>query len=110
MNSMVYLPTGWLRIQSRTLLYVSTRVSPVTPMAQHKAGNAAGRSMPRIADQRLAGPEHQHQHDTQYPHDGENRLVQDHPDDTVPEPGRMALHPGPCLLYTSDAADDLLCV
>ncbi|MBZ5699861.1 MAG: ComEC family competence protein [Acidobacteriia bacterium] len=52
-------------------------------------------SVSRIADQRLAGPEQQHQQNTQHAHDGENRLVQDHLDDTGPEPGRITLHPGP---------------
>src|SRR3984885_9294736 len=59
-----------------------------------KAGAAVG-SVPRIADQRLARPEQQHQQDAQYAHHGKNRLVQDHPDDTVPEPGRVSLDPGP---------------
>src|SRR3984893_10397788 len=56
-------------------------------------------SVPRIADQRLAGPEHQHQQNTQYAHHGKNRLVQDNPAEAGPEPGRMALHPSAeCLL------------
>src|SRR6266567_2453836 len=62
---------------------------------RHKQATTIAPSVPRIADQRLARPEHQHQQNTQYAHDGKNRLVEDHPDDTVPEPGRMTLHPGP---------------
>src|SRR5580692_9564907 len=60
---------------------------------------AAARSVPRIADQRFARPEQQHQQNTQHAHHRENRLVQDDLDDAVPEPRRMAFHPGPeCLL------------
>src|ERR1700730_7603696 len=57
------------------------------------------RSVPRIADQRLAGPEHEHQQDTENTHHGENRLVQNDFDDAGPEPRLRALHPGAeCLL------------
>src|SRR6478736_1668191 len=52
------------------------------------------RSVPRIADQRLAGPEQQHQQNTQHAHDRENRLFQNDLDDTGPEPWRRVLHPG----------------
>src|SRR3979411_1128144 len=64
-------------------------LSPVTPASPRS------HSVPRIADQRLAGPEHQHQQNAQHAHHDENRLVQDNFDDTGPEPGRNALHPGP---------------
>src|SRR5260370_36943063 len=75
-------------------LYVGC-LSPVTP-GPVNMNPAAPRShsVPRIADQRLAGPEHQHQQNTQHAQHGKNRLVQDNFDDTVPEPGRGALHPG----------------
>src|ERR1700730_4904870 len=52
------------------------------------------RSVPRIADQRLARPEQQHQQDTQHAHHGENRLVQDN-FDAAPEPRRGGVHPAP---------------
>src|SRR3984957_12255173 len=78
------------------LIYVFTRVTavPLRQAVTYKSGDAV-RSVPRIADQRLARPEQQHQQNTQYAHHRKNRLVQDHPDDTVPEPGRVALNPGP---------------
>src|ERR1700760_2395156 len=62
------------------------------------ARSARGRpaiSAPGIADQRLARPEQQHQQDAEHAHDSENRLVQQHPDDAVPQPGGVALDPGP---------------
>src|ERR1700755_3068333 len=52
-------------------------------------------SIPRITDQRLARPEQQHQQNAQNSHDRKNRLIQHNLDDTVPEPGRGALKPGP---------------
>src|SRR5438046_3439681 len=53
------------------------------------------RSIPGVADQRLARPEQDHQQDPEHTHDRENRLVEHHLDDAVPEPGHMALDPGP---------------
>src|SRR5258705_7568746 len=52
------------------------------------------RSIPGITDQRLAWPEQDHQQDPQYAHHGKNRLLQHDLDDTVPEPGHVAFHPG----------------
>src|SRR5262249_48839618 len=53
------------------------------------------RSVPRIADQRLARAEQDHQQDAGHAQHDENRLIQQNPDDIVPEPGRDTLHPGP---------------
>src|SRR5882757_1365594 len=52
------------------------------------------KSVARITDQRLAGPEYQHQEDSKHAKDGEHRLVQDEPGDIGPEPWCDALDPG----------------
>src|SRR5260370_6390330 len=92
MNNMGHLPAA----TELSVLYVATRVraAQLRRAAEHKTGTALSRSVPRIADQRLARPEQQHQQDTQHDHDGKNRLVQDN-FDAGPEPGRGGLHPGP---------------
>src|SRR6266403_5531239 len=51
-------------------------------------------SVSRIADQRLARPEQQHQQNTEHAHNRENRLLQNDLDDAGPEPWRRTLHPG----------------
>eukprot|EP01035_Chromulina_nebulosa_P004782 gene4782-6516_t len=57
--------------------------------ARRQAASVAG-----IADQRLAWPEQQQQHDTYDTHDRPDRLVQDDPDHTIPQPGRNPVHHG----------------
>src|ERR1700732_1926539 len=71
-----------------------SRQPPVVPGSRTWSRHRLSRSVPRIADQRLARAEQQHQQDTQHAHHGENRLVQDN-FDAAPEPGRGRLHPGP---------------
>src|SRR6478672_6132944 len=51
-------------------------------------------SVSRIADQRLARPEQQHQQNAEHAHNRENRLLQNDLDHAGPEPWRRALHPG----------------
>src|SRR5258708_21637606 len=51
-------------------------------------------SVSRIANQRLARPEQQHQQNTEHAHNCENRLLQNDLDDAGPEPWRLTLHPG----------------
>src|ERR1700720_646716 len=52
-------------------------------------------SVSRIADQRLARPEQEHQQNAEHAHNRENRLLQNDLDHAGPEPWRRALHPGP---------------
>src|SRR5260370_12338103 len=52
------------------------------------------RSVSRIADQRLARPEQEHQQNTEHAQNHKNRLLQNNLDDAGPEPRRLALHPG----------------
>src|ERR1700721_2462161 len=52
-------------------------------------------SVPRIADQRFAGPEQQHQQNAEHAHHRKYRLIQHISDDMGPEPGRNALDPDP---------------
>src|SRR3954470_17734675 len=68
-----------------------TRFAGVT---RHLLPGKTLHSVPRIADQRLAGPEQDHQQDSDRAQHGENRLVEQELVDAVPEPGRMALDPG----------------
>ena len=56
--------------------------------------NSTARLISGIADQRLTRPEQDHQQDTDHAQHGENRLLQQHFEDAVPEPGRVALDPG----------------
>src|ERR1043166_107111 len=60
---------------------------------QSRYAETACPSVPGIADQGLARPEQDHQHNAHDAHDGENRLIQNHPDHAVPEPGHVALDP-----------------
>src|SRR3981189_2957302 len=78
-------------------IYVSAQVTaaPLFRTVGHKPDGAYSRSVSGIPDQRLAGPEKQHQQDTQHAHHGKYRLVQYDLDDAGPEPGRNTLHPGP---------------
>src|SRR5258707_4906465 len=66
---------------------------PIAAAPLHEAHDI--RLVPRVADQRFAGPEQDHQQDADHPQHGKNRLVQQDFDDAVPEPGRGTLHPGP---------------
>src|SRR6266403_2239132 len=50
-------------------------------------------SVSRIADQRLARPEQEHQQNTEHAHNRENRLLQNDLDHAGPEPWRRMLHP-----------------
>src|SRR6185503_12622621 len=78
------------------------RGSPVTsprPGTLRAGPWPLGRSVPRIADQRLARPEQYHQEDAGHTQHGKYRLVQQ-PLDAVPEPGRITLDPGPESLLT----------
>src|SRR5712671_1594861 len=77
-----------------TCLYAG-HSSPSLRTVGRKPDGAYSRSVSGIADQRVAGPEQQHQQDTQHTHHGKHRLVQNDFDDAGPEPGRNALHPGP---------------
>src|SRR5882672_9681567 len=61
--------------------------------AAARAGGAV--SVPRIADQRLARPEQDHEQNADHAEHRKNRLIQQDLDDAVPEPGRVALDPGP---------------
>src|SRR3954453_11946994 len=69
-------------------IYVST------PVAAAPLGRDLARSVPRITDQRLAGPKKNHEQNADNAQHGENRLVQQHLDDAVPEPGRRTLYRG----------------
>src|SRR5216684_4018178 len=77
-----------------TCLYAG-HSSPSLRTVGRKPDGAYSRSVSGISDQRLAGPEQQHQQDTQHTHHGKHRLIQNDLDDAGPEPGRNALHPGP---------------
>src|SRR5215216_5592973 len=94
MNNMEVLQAGDRRgqIASAIDFYICLYAGCGSPVTVRPAWV---RSIPGIADQRLARPEQDHQQDPHYAHHGENRLVQHDLDDAVPEPGHVALHPGP---------------
>src|SRR5207244_4764916 len=75
-------------------LYMSLRRMPQPCYAAARSGRRPG-SVPRIADQRLAGPEQDHEQNADHAQHGENRLIQHDLDHAVPEPGRGTLDPGP---------------
>src|SRR5262249_46234852 len=52
-------------------------------------------SVAGVADQRLSRPEQDHQDDPDHPEHCKYRLVEHDLDDAAPEPGRLALDPGP---------------
>src|ERR1700674_3055727 len=79
--------------------FTSAAVAPLRRAVGHKRRTIVpSGSVPRIADQRLARPEQQHQQNAQQAHHGKYRLVQHDPDDMGPEPRRNALHPDPEVL------------
>src|SRR6266404_8759885 len=113
MNNMDDLQTehrpGWRGVGRLTSIYLyADRRSPVrrTLLGQQPCwiGRPGGPvlrcsrlpgSVARIADQRLARPEQDHQQDADHAQHGKHRLVQDDLDDAVPQPGCLALQPGP---------------
>src|SRR5258708_39236422 len=83
---------------TRCTLYIGyIRYRPLRRPTQPCYGRtgAASPSIPRIADQRLARTEQDHQQDTDHAQHGKNRLVEDDLDDAIPKPGHLAFHPGP---------------
>src|SRR5260221_6255106 len=110
MNNMGYLPKAGSQGKLTALIYVFNiclyvgNHSPVTTGSGHRSRpalrwrfsrGARALSVPGIADQGFARPEHQHQDNAQKAQHRKNRLVQHDPDETAPEPGRHAFHPGP---------------
>src|SRR5581483_1061881 len=86
MNSMEFLRAG---IDRHHIGVTPTEAAPLRqPTRPYEA------LIPAIADQRLARPEQDHQHDPEHAHHGKHRLVEDDLDDAVPEPGHVALDPG----------------
>src|SRR3984957_14177197 len=98
MNNMDYLPERCLFSLMPVTIYAftSAAVTPLRRAVGHKRRTTVpSGSVPRIADQRLARPEQEHQQNAQHAHHGKYRLIQHDPDDMGPEPRRNALHPDP---------------
>src|SRR5258708_25477105 len=98
MNNMGSLPAAGQTEIRMALIYVFTSAAKA-PLHWQPLGQSYWvsllASVPRIPDQRLARPEYHHQHNTQHAQHGENRLVQDDPDQAGPQPGRGAFAPRP---------------
>src|SRR5258708_33171435 len=77
------------------IIYVFTPAAkaPLRRTIKLKAAAQHSCSVSRIADQRLARPEQQHQQNAEYAHNRENRLLKNDLDHAGPEPWRRMLHP-----------------
>src|SRR6266481_5866159 len=80
---------------NRCTLYIRYRPLRRPTQPCYDRTGAASPSVPRIADQRLARTEQDHQQDTDHAEHGKGRLVQNDLDDAGPKPGHIAFHPGP---------------